>query len=138
MHYNAQDGGKWQFNDYGTSFTFHGNWTISTSKAELVASWKMERHFAFFSLFTTSVNFSVFYGFIFHFNLALIQNRPDFKCIMQGNNLCWKPQMEGTEPLLYLLHFNDFKYIQLNKVQTSLLQVRVAWHDKLPIPPATS
>ena len=26
--------------------------------------------------------------------------------------------MDGTEPLLYLLHVNDFKYIQLNKVQT--------------------
>lgn len=67
MHYNAQDGGKWQFNDYGTSFTFHGNWTISTSKSELVAFWKMERHFAFFSLFTTSLNFSIFSGFIFPF-----------------------------------------------------------------------
>lgn len=26
--------------------------------------------------------------------------------------------MDGTEPFLYLLHFNDFKYIQLNKAQT--------------------
>lgn len=26
--------------------------------------------------------------------------------------------MDETEPLSYLLHFNDVKYIQLNKVQT--------------------
>lgn len=29
--------------------------------------------------------------------------------------------MDGTEPLLYLLHFNDFKYSQLNKVHTFAL-----------------
>lgn len=26
--------------------------------------------------------------------------------------------MDETEPLLYLLNFNDLKYIQMNKVQT--------------------
>lgn len=26
--------------------------------------------------------------------------------------------MDGTEPLLYLLNFNDLKHIQMDKVQT--------------------
>lgn len=71
MHYNVQDEGKWQFNDYGTSFTFQGNWTISTSKTELVAFCKMECSLLFFSLFTTSMNSSIFSGFIYLFSFSI-------------------------------------------------------------------
>lgn len=139
MHYNIQDRGKWQFNDYRTSFTFGGNWTVSTSKAKLVACWKMECRFAFlFTFLLHQWTFTSSLALFFHFHLAVTQSRPDFKCackvVIYVGNFKWMG--ENHFCLYYLLMTLNIS--RRTKLTYSLLQVRVAWHNRYPILPTTS